>query len=75
MGSIEHIRATPGFAGRSWPHEMSLQDNLCDLDRHAQDFADRRGFAYTVLSTESDQVIASGQYVARCDSHVRRRPA
>ena len=56
-GSIEHIRATPGFAGRSWPHEMSLQDNLRDLERHAQDFADRRGFTYTVLSTESDEVI------------------
>jgi len=56
-GSIEHIRATPGFAGRSWPHEMSVQDNLRDLERHAQDFADRRGFTYTVLSTESDEVI------------------
>ena len=21
-GSMEHIRATPGFAGRPWPHEM-----------------------------------------------------
>ena len=56
-GSIEHIRATPGFAGRSWPHEMSLQDNLGDLERHAQDFANRRGFTYTVLAAESDEVI------------------
>jgi hypothetical protein len=56
-GSIEHIRATPGFAGRSWPHEMSVQDNLRDLERHAQDFADRRGFTYTVLSAESGEVI------------------
>jgi hypothetical protein len=56
-GSIEHIRATPGFAGRSWPREMSVQDNLRDLERHAQDFADRRGFTYTVLSAESDDVI------------------
>jgi hypothetical protein len=56
-GSIEHIRATPGFAGRSWPHEMSLQDNLRDLERHAQDFANRQGFTYTVLSAESDEVI------------------
>ncbi|HUC26959.1 MAG TPA: N-acetyltransferase, partial [Streptosporangiaceae bacterium] len=38
-GSVEHIRATPGFAGSRWPHEMSLQDNLRDLERHAQDFA------------------------------------
>src|SRR5207247_10666069 len=26
--SIGHIRATPGFAGGSWPHQMSLAENL-----------------------------------------------
>jgi hypothetical protein len=55
--SIDHIRATPGFAGRSWPHTMSLADNLRDLQRHAQDFAGRRGFTYTVLSTGAGDVI------------------
>jgi hypothetical protein len=55
--SIDHIRATPGFTGRSWPHPMSLEDNLHDLERHAQDFAGRRGFTYTVLGTGSDEVI------------------
>ena len=55
--SIDHIRATPGFAGWSWPHEMSLDDNLRDLERHAQDFAGRRGFTYTVLSTGPGDVI------------------
>jgi hypothetical protein len=55
--SIGHIRATPGFAGTSWPHEMSLAENLRDLERHAQDFAERRGFTYTVLSTDSGDVI------------------
>jgi hypothetical protein len=49
--STDHIRATPGFAGRRWPHEMSLDDNLHDLEEHARDFAGRRGFTYTVLST------------------------
>jgi hypothetical protein len=49
--SIDHIRGTPGFSDSSWPHEMSLTDNLRDLERHAQDFAERRGFTYTVLST------------------------
>src|SRR6266567_5217827 len=49
--SIGHIRATPGFAGASWPHQMSLAENLRDLERHAQDFIARRGFTYTVLST------------------------
>jgi hypothetical protein len=56
-GSIDHIRATPGFTGLSWPHPMSLEDNLHDLERHAQDFAERRGFTYTVLGADSDEVI------------------
>ena len=55
--SIGHIRATPGFAGTGWPHEMSLEENLRDLERHAQDFAERRGFTYTVLSTSTGEVI------------------
>jgi hypothetical protein len=55
--SIDHIRATPGFGGRSWPHQMPLDDNLRDLERHAQDFAARRGFTYTVLSTDTGDVI------------------
>jgi hypothetical protein len=36
---------------------MSLNENLRDLERHAQDFAERRGFTYTVLSTGSGDVI------------------
>jgi hypothetical protein len=56
-GSIGHIRATPGFAGASWPHQMSLAENLRDLERHAQDFTARRGFTYTVLSTATGEVI------------------
>jgi hypothetical protein len=55
--SIDHIRATPGFADTGWPHPMSLTDNLRDLERHAQDFAERRGFTYTVLSTADGDVI------------------
>lgn len=55
--SIGHIQATPGFAGKSWPHEMSLAENLRDLERHAQDFAGRRGFTYTVLSAGTGDVI------------------
>ena len=55
--STGHIRATPGFAGASWPHQMSLAENLRDLERHAQDFIARRGFTYTVLSTATGEVI------------------
>jgi hypothetical protein len=55
--SIDHIRATPGFQDGTWPHAMSPSDNLRDLERHAQDFAARRGFTYTVLSSGTGDVI------------------
>jgi hypothetical protein len=55
--SMDHIRATPGFVGRDWPHEMSLDENRADLERHARDFAARTGFTYTVLDAESRDVI------------------
>jgi hypothetical protein len=55
--SVDHIRATPGFAGSSWPHGMTLQENLGDLERHARDFAERRGFTYTVLDEGTGGVI------------------
>jgi hypothetical protein len=54
MSSIDHIRSTPGFEGRSWPKpEMTLEENLGDLRRHADDFAQRSGFTYTVLESLS----------------------
>ncbi|RKT19229.1 hypothetical protein BX285_3685 [Streptomyces sp. 1114.5] len=58
-GSIEHIRATPGFVGGSWPpvEGMSPERNLEDLRRHAADFAARTGFTYTVLEPEGSEVI------------------
>jgi hypothetical protein len=55
-GSVDHIHATPGFADGKWPKEMSLEENLGDLRRHADDFEARRGFTYTVLSPD-DEVI------------------
>ncbi|MFG1612921.1 GNAT family N-acetyltransferase [Nonomuraea wenchangensis] len=58
-GSIEHIRATPGFRDRKWPpvDGMTLEANLADLERHADDFARRRGFTYTVLDPATGDVI------------------
>lgn len=47
--SIDHIRTTPGFADRSWPVPMAIEDNLRDLRKHREDFRCRRGFTYTVL--------------------------
>ena len=55
--SIDHIHATPGFDGRSWPHEMTLGENLGDLEMHARDFAARRGFTYAVLERVGGDVI------------------
>ena len=53
-GSIEHIRATPGFTaalwqGDEWPYPMSAEANLADLQMHAREFAAGEAFAYTVL--------------------------
>jgi RimJ/RimL family protein N-acetyltransferase len=55
MSSIDHIRATPGFPDGRWPRPMTLEENARDLARHADDFAARRGFTYTVL--RDDEVI------------------
>jgi RimJ/RimL family protein N-acetyltransferase len=53
--SIAHIRTTPGFPDGKWPTEMSADQNLADLVRHARDFAARTGFTYSVL--DGDEVI------------------
>lgn len=50
--SIDHIRATPGYDGASWPHPMTLDENRRDLQQHADDFVARRGFTYTVLASD-----------------------
>ena len=55
--SMDHIRATPGFAASTWPHPMTAAENRRDLERHAADFAARRGFTYTVLSAGPGEVI------------------
>lgn len=55
--SIAHIRSTPGFGHGNWPRPMTLDENRRDLERHANDFADRAGFTYTVLEPTSRAVI------------------
>lgn len=57
--SIEHIRANPGFPNGDWPplDGMSLEANLADLRGHAEDFAARRGFTFTVLDPVDRDVI------------------
>ena len=57
--SIEHIRATPGYPDGRWPplEGMTLERNEADLRRHADDFARRAGFTFTVLDPDDDEVI------------------
>jgi hypothetical protein len=59
MSSIEHIRATPGYLDGKWPPRggMSLEENLTDLRRHADDFRKRSGFTFTVLDRADDDVV------------------
>jgi len=81
--SMEHIRSSPGWtAGDGWPREMTLDDNLGDLERHARDFLDSAGFTYTVLD-QSDDVVGcvyvypanDGVHDARVKSWVRQSEA
>jgi hypothetical protein len=55
--SMEHIRATRGFARRRWPRPMSSAENLADLEAHNADFDARTAFAYTVLDPRTRDVI------------------
>lgn len=55
--SLEHIVETPGFPWGSWPREMTPDENREDLERHADDFRDRKGFTYTVLDPADRDVI------------------
>jgi hypothetical protein len=55
--SMEHIRATPGFQRWPWPHPMTREDNLVDLQRHARHFERRVGFTYTVRDTRDGDVV------------------
>jgi hypothetical protein len=69
ISSMAHIRATPGFAARSWPVPMTLAENLRDLERHAEDFRQRQGFTYTVLDAEGEVIGCVYIYPSR-DEHI-----
>jgi len=55
--SVEHILATPGYEGSSWPRQMTLDENMGDLTKHAREFATRAAFVYTVLAPDCETVI------------------
>ena len=67
--SIEHILGSAGYGlDSSWPHEMSLDDNRRDLERHAADFVARTGFTYSVV--DEDEVVGCVYvYPARDEEH------
>jgi len=69
MSSIEHIRSTPGYAESSWPPPdgMTLERNLADLDRHADDFRRRAGFTFTVLDPVDDVIGCVYVYPSRAE--------
>ncbi len=54
--SRDHIHATPGWEESSWPDDRTPQDNVRDLEGHADDFAKRAGFTYTVLDPDGGVV-------------------
>jgi hypothetical protein len=56
--SVDHIHGTPGFAGHPWPDEpMTLERNAEDLKGHEEDFAQRKGFTYSVVTEIGGDVI------------------
>ncbi len=72
--SIAHVRSTPGFDEWTWPPAdgMPLERNLEDLRRHADDFANRAGFTYSVIEVPGDDVIGCVYiYPARDDTAAR----
>jgi hypothetical protein len=71
--SVEHIHATPGWETSRWPDGRSPEDNLRDLQRHADDFVDRTGFTYTVLDPATGDVIGCVYiYPAKDEEHDAR---
>lgn len=70
--SIDHIRSTPGEWG-AWPHPMTLEENLGDMEMHAREFRERSAFTYSIL--DGDEVIGC-LYIypdedGNSDAHVR----
>jgi hypothetical protein len=70
MSSIEHIRSTPGYPDGKWPPRagMTLEKNLADLRRHADDLARRAGFTFTVL----DPATTTSLVASTCTPRPRR---
>lgn len=58
--SIEHIRKTPGFAGRQWSRRaLTVQENAASIEQHADHRTQRVGFTYTVIERISGELMGS----------------
>ena len=55
MESCELLHA---MFGGPWPREgFTLEENLQDLQRHQQDFLERKSFTYTVVTLDESRVL------------------
>ena len=54
MTSVEQLKTA--WPGGTWPHGLTLKQNLIDLGWHEKEFQLRQSFAYTVLSTDEERV-------------------
>jgi hypothetical protein len=65
MSSIPHLQTTPGFVDWGWPPDegFSAEQNLADLERHADEFERRVAFAYSVLEPDSDDNVIGCVYL------------
>lgn len=56
MSSREHLLATLHWG--SWPGEdATVESNRNDLERHAREFVDREGYAFTVLTPDQSRCV------------------
>lgn len=54
MTSIEHLQSLcPPYVSAVWPQEdMTIEEDLRDLERHQSEFLARKAFAYTAMSLD-----------------------
>jgi RimJ/RimL family protein N-acetyltransferase len=56
MGSREHLQRTLHWG--DWPRpDFTVEENREDLARHWQEFVDREGYAYTVLTPDGSRCV------------------
>ena len=56
--------------GGPWPRPgFTLEENLADLERHQQEFLNRKAFAYTVVSLDETKVLGC-LYINPCPPEV-----